>query len=81
MRATNIKFLLELKKQGEKIRFSECPACQSVFGTNEHETISCSRRCDLELEALNRKIEQSREIILNRHRVPLTTVSLNTIFL
>jgi hypothetical protein len=81
MRATNIKHLLELKKQGVKVRFVECPACQCFFGTNEDDAVTCSRKCEMELEGLNRKIEQSRELILNRSKKQLTTFHLNTIFL
>lgn len=81
MRATNIQFLLQLKKEGEKIRFAECPTCQAVFGTNEQDTVTCSRQCDTELEELNRKIELTRETLYNRNKSPLATISLNTIFL
>ncbi|MGZ3885106.1 MAG: hypothetical protein ACXVPQ_07680 [Bacteroidia bacterium] len=81
MRATNIKHLLELKKQGVKVRFVECPACQCFFGTNEDDATTCSRRCEMELEELSRKIEQSKELIYNRKKRELTTLHLNTIFL
>lgn len=81
MRATNIKHLLELKKQGVKVRFVECPACLCFFGTNEDDAVTCSRRCEMELEELNRKIEQSRELIMNRKKTHVTSLHLNTIFL
>ena len=55
MISTDIKQVLELKRQGEKIIFLDCPMCRCFFGTNDPSDLTCSKNCNTKL---NQKKEQ-----------------------
>jgi hypothetical protein len=77
MRATNIKFLLELKKQGGRIHFTECPVCERVFGTTEGEAITCSPKCDAKMQLLEKHIKES---LINRSKVNPANLNFERVF-
>ena len=61
MRATNIKFLLGLKKMGETITFVDCPQCKRFFGTNESHAETCSSECDAKYALRKHQVELERQ--------------------
>jgi hypothetical protein len=61
MRATNIKFLLGLKKMGDAIIFRDCPQCKRFFGTNEAHAETCSIDCDSKYALRRQQVEEERK--------------------
>ena len=60
MRATNIQYLVGLKKIGQTILFLDCPQCKRFFGTNETGVETCSIECDAEYSLRREQFEKER---------------------
>lgn len=61
MRATNIKFMLGLKKMGQKILFKDCPQCKRFFGTDETSVETCSIDCDIKYALRDQSAEMEKK--------------------
>ena len=60
MRATDIQYLVGLKKLGQNIIFRDCPQCKRFFGTNEPGTETCSIECDAGYAIRHEQFENDR---------------------
>ncbi len=65
MRASNIKYLIGLKKMGHNILFKNCPQCKRFFGTNEAGVETCSVDCDIKYALRDQYIEIERKNRIN----------------
>lgn len=60
MRSTDIKYLVGLKKNQQRIIFMDCLQCNRFFGTDKTGIETCSIECDAEYALQNLRFEANR---------------------
>lgn len=63
MNASDIKQLIERKKNGEKIVFLDCPTCRKFFGTTEPNVATCSPECQTKYIQKKEQLEAYRNAL------------------